>query len=85
MLALVMNNEEHSSDFWLAQSWVFAKWNFSLYGMENKEASVTNVYSRCQRKRSVLSIKDKSEDADNIVFQMICKSIVSRLNVIFLI
>ena len=26
-----------------------------------------------------------SEDADDIVFQMICKSVVSRLNVVFLI
>jgi len=38
-----------------------------------------------KRKGSVLSIKDKNEDADDIVFQMICKSVVSRLNVIFLI
>ena len=36
-------------------------------------------------KRSVLSIKDKNEVANDIVFQMICKSVVSRLNVVFLI
>ena len=36
-------------------------------------------------KRSVLSIKDKNEDADDIVFQMICKIVVLRLNVVFLI
>ena len=35
--------------------------------------------------RSVLSIKDKNEDADDIVFQTICKIVVSRLNVLFLI
>jgi len=35
--------------------------------------------------RSVLSIKDKNEDADDIVLQMICKIVVSRLNVVFLI
>ena len=29
--------------------------------------------------------KDKNEDADNVVFQMICKIVVSRLNVVFLI
>ena len=53
--------------------------------MENKEASATNVYSRYrQRKRSVLSIKDKNENTDDIVFQMICKSVVSRLNFRFL-
>ena len=35
--------------------------------------------------RSVLSIKDKNEDADDIVFQMICKSVFLKLNVVFLI
>ena len=38
-----------------------------------------------KRKRSVLSMKDESEDTDDIVFKMICKSVVSRLNVVFLI
>ena len=38
-----------------------------------------------QRKRSDLSIKDKNEDVDDIVFQMICKSVVLQLNVVFLI
>ena len=38
-----------------------------------------------KRKRSVLSIKDKNEDAGDIVFQMICKIVVSPLNVVFLI
>ena len=55
--------------------------------MGKKEASVTNVYSRSslKRKRSDLSIKDKNEDVDDIVFQMICKSVVLQLNVVFLI
>ena len=30
-------------------------------------------------------IKDKNEAADDIVFQMFCKSVVSRLNIVFLI
>ena len=38
-----------------------------------------------KRKRSVLSVKDKNEFADDIVFQMICKSVISRSNVVFLI
>ena len=38
-----------------------------------------------KRKRSVLSIKDENEFADDIVFQMICKSVISRLNVVFFI
>ena len=45
-LALVVSNEEYSNEFWLDQSCVVAKWISTLYGMENKEASVTNVYSR---------------------------------------
>ena len=50
--------------------------------MENKEASVTNVYSQW----SCLPIKNKNEDADDIVFHMICKkNVVSRLNVVLLI
>ena len=32
-----------------------------------------------KRKRSDLSIKDKNEDVDDIVFQMICKSVVLQL------
>ena len=81
-LVLVVPNEEHSNEFWLAQSRVVTKWNFTLYGMENKER--TFIHDR-QRKQSVLFIKEKNEDADDIVFQMICKSVVSQLNVIFLI
>ena len=38
-----------------------------------------------RRKRSVLSIKDKNEFADDVVFQVICKSVISRLNVVFFI
>ena len=49
-----------------------------------KLASRTIVMS-LKRKRSVLSIKDKNEDAGDIVFQMICKIVVSQLNVVFLI
>ena len=32
-----------------------------------------------------LPLRDKNEDAHAIAFQMICKSVVSRLNVVFLI
>ena len=52
--------------------------------MGKKEASVTNVMS-LKRKRSDLSIKNKNEDLDDIVFQMIYKSVVLQLNVVFLI
>ena len=57
--------------------------------MGKKEASVTNVQftivMSLKRKRSDLSIQDKNEDVDDIVFQMICKSVVLQLNVVFLI
>jgi len=49
-----------------------------------KLASRTFIHDR-QRKRSVLSIKDKNEDADDIVIPNICKSVVSQLDVVFLI
>jgi len=44
-----------------------------------KLASRTFIQDRhvvLKGKRSVLSIKDKNEDADNTVFQMICKNVV---------
>ena len=55
--------------------------------MGKKEASATNVYSRSSlmRKRSDPSLEDKNEDVDDIVFQMICKSVVLQLYVVFLI
>ena len=42
----------------------------------------TKIVMSSKRKRSVPSIKDKNEDVDDIVFQMICKSVVSRLNIV---
>ena len=49
-----------------------------------KLASRTFIQDRhvLKGKRSVLSIKDKNEDAGDTVFQMICKNV---LNVFFLI
>ena len=73
-----------SSD-WIRVALLLAKWNFTLYGMENKKlASRTFIHDRHVLKgnRSALSIKDKNEDADDTVFQMICKNV---LNVVFLI
>ena len=32
-LALVVTNEEHSNEFWLAQSCDVTKWNFMLYSL----------------------------------------------------
>ena len=49
-----------------------------------KLASPTFIHDRhvLKRKRSVLSIKDENEDADDTIFQIICKNV---LNVVFLI
>ena len=31
VLTCIVTNEEHSNEFWLAQSCIVAKWNFTLY------------------------------------------------------
>ena len=52
----------------------------ALYGKQSRLALGTVIHDRhmsLERKLSFLSIKDKNEDADDVVFQMICKSIVS--------
>ena len=54
---------------------------FSMAWEKKKLASRTFIHDR----RSDLSITDKNEDVDDIVFQMICKSVVLQLNVVFLI
>ena len=79
-----MKNIQTSSD-WIRVALLLAKRNFMLYGIENKKTSFTTVYSHhhvLKGNRSALSIKDKNEDADDTVFQIICKNV---LNVVFLI
>ena len=51
-----------------------------------KLASRTFIHDRRVLKFNdpFLAIKDKKEDADDTVFQMICKIVVLRLNVVFL-
>ena len=53
----------------------------ALYGKQRSycHERLFIIVMSLKRKQSVLSIKDKNEDADDIVFQMISKSIVSRL------
>ena len=72
-----------SSD-WLRVALLLSDISRSIGWKTKKLASRTFIHDR-QRKPSVLSIKDKNEDGGDIVFQMICKSVVSRLNVVFLI
>ena len=73
-----------SSD-WIRVALLLSEISPSMAWKKKKEASFTNVtlftiVMSLRRYRSVLSIKDKNEDADDIVFQMICKIVVSRLN-----
>ena len=69
---------------WLRVALLLSEISRSMAWKTKKLSSRTFIHDR-QRKRSVLSIQDKNEDADNNVFEMICKSVLSRLNVVFLI
>ena len=57
-----------------------------LYGKQRSQHH-KHLYSQSslKRKRFVLSITGKNKDAHDIVFQVICKSVVSQLNIVFLI
>ena len=70
-----------SSD-WLKVALLLSEMLRSMAWKRKKLASRTFIHDG-QRKRFVLSIKDKNEDADEIVFQMICKSVLA-LFVVFL-
>ena len=78
-----MKNIQMSSD-WLRVALLLSEISHSTAWKTKKQVSQTFIHDR-QGKRSVLSIEDKNEDADDIVFQMICTSVFSRLNVVFLI
>ena len=69
---------------WLRVALLPSEISRSMAWKTKKLVSRTFIHDR-QRKRPVLSIKDKNEDADDNVFQMICKSVLSRLNVALLI
>ena len=89
LTCVVKNNQ--SNEFWLAQSCIVTKWNFTLHGLVavvRKQRSLQNKYlvmmaMSLKRKQSVLAIKDKKEVADDIVFQMTFESVVPQLNVSF--
>ena len=75
-----------SSD-WIRVALLLGEISRSTAWKTKKLASRTFIHDRhlLKLKRSVLSIKDKNEDADAGVFQMICKIVFLRLNVVFLI
>ena len=71
-LACVVTNEEHSNEFWLAQSCIVAKWNFTLYltffigsrGVvckTNKLASQTFIYDHHVFEAQAIRFFDKRE------------------------
>ena len=70
-----MMNIRMSSD-WLRVALLLSEISRSM-------ACSASIHDRHHRKRSVLSIKDKNEVADDTVFQIITKSVVSRLNFVF--
>jgi len=73
-----------SSD-WIRVALLLSEISRSMALCHGKQTSKRHGHLFTIVMRSVLSIKDKNEDADDIVFQMICKTVVSRLNVVFLI
>ena len=71
-----MKNIRMSSE-WVRVALLLSEILRSMAWKTKKLASRTFIHDR-QRKRFVLSVKDKNEDAHGILFQMICKSVVSR-------
>ena len=77
-----MKNIRMSSD-WLRVALLLSEILRSMAWKTKKLASRTFIHDH-QRKRSIPTIKDKNEDADEFVLQMICKkSVLSLLNVVF--
>ena len=80
-----MKNIRMSSD-WIRVALLLSEILRPMAWKTKKLASRTFIHDRhvLKLKRSVVSIKDKNEDANDILFQMICKIVVLRLNVVFL-
>ena len=72
-----------SSDWLRVALLLHALWHGKKRALRHER--LFTILMSLKRKRSDLSIKDKNEDVDDIVFQMICKSVVLQLNVVFLI
>ena len=75
-LSLVVSNEEHSNHSnWIRVALLLREISRSTVWKTKKLASRTFIHHRhlLKLKRSVLSIKDKNQDADASVFQIICK------------
>ena len=81
-----MNNIRKSSD-WIRVALLLSEISLAMVWKTKKLASRTFIHDRqvLKLKRSVFSIKDKNQDASDVLFQMICKIVVLRLNAVFLI
>ena len=71
-----------SSD-WLRVALLLSEISHFMAWKTKKPASQMFIHDR-QCKRSVCSIKDKNEDADNVVLQIICKSVFFTIKCCFL-
>ena len=69
---------------WIRVALLLSEISRSMAWKKKKLASLTFIHDRHFFK-AVLSIKDKDKGAHDIVFQMICKIVVSGLNIVFLI
>ena len=78
-----MKNIRMSSD-WIRVALLLSEISRSMAWKKKKLASRTFIHY-CHFFKAALSIKDKNKDAHDIVFQIICKIVVSGLNVVFLI
>ena len=75
------------SSYWLRVALLLSEISHSMAWKTKKLKSRTFIHDLHVSKAQAIRSFHKSEDADDddIVFQMICKSDVSRLNVAFLI
>ena len=81
-----MKNIGMSSD-WIRVALLLSEISRSMAWKKKKLASRTFIHDRHVFKAPAIRSfhKDKNEDADDVVLQLICKIVVSRLNVVFLI
>ena len=80
-LSLVLSNEEHSKHSnWIRVALLLGEISRSMAWKTKKLESRTFIYNRhlLKLKRSVLSVKVKNEDANDIVFRIICKTSVRQ-------
>ena len=92
VLACIVTNEEHSNEFWLAQSCIVAKWNFTLFyigspsvvSKTNKLASWTFIHHHNVFEAQAIHFFDKRSKVYNCAIrerrkkESICQLVSSR-------